>query len=289
MKKIPVRQIKPAPKQPLSTGQFTIRPLADIVQENGLVHELHRHDFYFILALKNGIGSHEIDFMPYSVQDHTVFMLRPGQVHRLMLDSNATGFLLEFDREYYHRLEDISGQRLKKAANKNYCAFESGRFEKLYAMLALIYEEYSSRETGYQDVIKSALDIFFTEYIRQSHGSGFASLAGASYSQERYEVFMDLLEKHIATHKQVSQYAQWMNISSYQLNEIVKSSVGKTPSDLINAQIVLEAKRYLLATSNQVKDIADQLGYEDYSYFIRFFKKHVGYTPESFRIQFKHP
>jgi AraC-like DNA-binding protein len=74
-----------------------------------------------------------------------------------------------------------------------------------------------------------------------------------------------------------------MNLSHYQLNEITKVTVGKTASELINEHIILEAKRYLLATSNQIKDIADHLGYEDVSYFIRFFKKQSGYSPESFR------
>ena len=67
-----------------------------------------------------------------------------------------------------------------------------------------------------------------------------------------------------------------MNLSPYQLNEITKSSVGKTASELINEHIILETKRYLLATPNQVKEIADQLGYEDNSYFIRFFKNTPG-------------
>jgi YesN/AraC family two-component response regulator len=76
-------------------------------------------------------------------------------------------------------------------------------------------------------------------------------------------------------------------MSSYQLNLITKTSVGKTVLHLINEQIVLEAKRYLLATTNQVKEIADQLGYEDPSYFIRFFKKHTGHSPDTFRRNFK--
>ena len=51
--------------------------------------------------------------------------------------------------------------------------------------------------------------------------------------------------------------------------------------------MILEAKRNLLATSNLVNQIADDLGHEDVSYFIRFFKKHTGYSPEAFRQNFK--
>ena len=94
---------------------------------------------------------------------------------------------------------------------------------------------------------------------------------------------MEQLGKHITNLKQVSQYADLLNLSSYQLNSITKTTIGKAASVLINEQIILEAKRYLLATPNQVKDIADHLGFEDISYFIRFFKKHTGYSPEAFR------
>lgn len=73
----------------------------------------------------------------------------------------------------------------------------------------------------------------------------------------------------------------------YQLNSIAKSMLGKTCSALINAHMILEAKRNLLATANQINQIASHLGYEDVSYFIRFFKKHTGYSPEQFRQNLK--
>ena len=51
---------------------------------------------------------------------------------------------------------------------------------------------------------------------------------------------------------------------------------SKTGSELINEHIVLEAKRLLIATTNQVNQVADLLGYDDPILFIRFFKKHTG-------------
>jgi AraC family transcriptional regulator, transcriptional activator of pobA len=78
-----------------------------------------------------------------------------------------------------------------------------------------------------------------------------------------------------------------MNLSVYQLNAITKATLSKTCSDLITQQIILEAKRCLLATSHQVNQTAYRLGYEDVSYFIRFFKKQTGYSPEAFRHIYK--
>jgi len=287
MKKIPLRQLGISQQELPSATRFNIRRLEDIMGENDLVQDLHRHDFFFILALQNGNGYHEIDFTAYQVMNNTVFFLRPGQVHQLELKAGCTGYLVEFDDEFYHPVGKVPSQRLRKASNKNYCEFEIKRFHKLHALLTSMFYEYSTREAGYVDVIKASLEIFFIEFIRQSPNPGGKSTVANSYVQERFEEFLALLDKHIATHKQVSQYTVLMNLSPYQLNEITKSFVGKTASALIDEHIILEAKRYLLATPNQVKEIADLLGYEDNSYFIRFFKKHVGESPEAFRQNFK--
>lgn len=282
MNKIPVRQITTSNETAVS-GRFKIREVEGILDGKDLLQDLHRHDFFFILAIQNGAGRHEIDFTPYEVQNHSIFILRPGQVHQLELKAGATGFLAEFDTAFYHPKDKLANQRLIKAGNKNFCAFEEDRFKKLHDVLAYTFNEYSTKQDGYTDVIKANLDIFFIEFIRQSLHPDDISKTGSNYTQERFEEFMDLTSTNLSTHKQVSHYANLLNLSIYQLNAITKASVGKPASELINEQIVLEAKRYLLATPNQVKDIADHLGYEDISYFIRFFKKNTGYSPEAFR------
>jgi AraC-like DNA-binding protein len=282
-KKIPIRQISTTHQELLSSERFNIRKIQDILGGQDLVQDIHRHDFFFILALQKGTGSHEIDFMSYSVVDNSVFMLRPGQVHQLALKAGCIGYLLEFNIGFYHPKDKLSVQRLRKATNKVYCRLETGRFEKLHNILTNIFLEFSSREDGYPEIIKANLDIFFIEFTRQSQNPKGQSTTVNAYTQDRFEEFLELMENNITTHKLVSQYIDLMNLSSYQLNEITKSTVDKTASELINEHIILEAKRYLQATPSQIKDIADLLGYEDVSYFIRFFKKHTGYSPEAFR------
>lgn len=287
MKQIPVRHITTPSNEPVISGRFKIRDVADLLGGKDLLHELHRHDFFFILALHKGAGTHEIDFIQYDVHDNSIFFLRPGQVHQLKLKAGSTGFLMEFDTAFYHPVDNLPNQRLIKASNKNFCEFEDTRFKKLLSLLAYMFNEYIAKQEGYAEVIKANLDIFFIEYIRQSKTPGGTLHNTSSYEQERLEGFLELLGTHITNKKQVSQYADLLNMSTYQLNAITKATIGKPASVLINEQIILDAKRYLLATPNQVKDIADHLGYEDISYFIRFLKKRTGYSPEAFRKNFK--
>src|SRR5690349_10239217 len=115
MKTIPIRHIASTHKEQPSTGRFSIRDLAQVLNGKDLLHELHKHDFYFILALEKGHGIHEIDFVRYDIHDNTVFILRPGQVHQLQLTAGSTGFLLEFDTSFYQPKNSPAEQRWKKA------------------------------------------------------------------------------------------------------------------------------------------------------------------------------
>ncbi len=188
---------------------------------------------------------------------------------------------MEFGKNFFHA--DIHKQLLRKIGNKSLFQLDVKSSNKVQTILGSIHEEYRNRKEGFREVIQASLSIFLIELARQQDHQGLQADTRNDYAQERLQDFLDLLEKHIGTHKQVSYYADKLNLSRFQLNSITKTLIGKTAAELIDDQILLESKRYLLATSNQVNQIAYHLGYEDVSYFIRFFKKHTGHTPEMFR------
>lgn len=287
MKPIPVKQIAPVHSEQSSTGRFSIRSLEKLMGDSDMLHELHRHDFYFILFIEKGRGAHEVDFTRYEVHDQSIFILRPGQVHRLTLKAGSRGFLLEFDPSFYQPANRVTDQRWKKAAARNCYKPGAQKFRKLNGLVKAIFDEFTAKAEGYAEAIGANLDLFVIELTRQSDERGISAEPGTNYANDRFEELLRLLETNISSMKTVSDYTTKLNLSAYQLNAITKTLVGKTVSGLIDEQIILEAKRHLLATPNQVKDIADQLGYEDPSYFIRFFKKQTGQSPEAFRKNFK--
>lgn len=283
MKDIPIRQIKPTQAEPKIAQTFRIRDVKTLLGGKDMAQDLHRHNFFFVLALEKGKGEHIIDFVSYPVVNHCIFIMRPGQVHQLSLSATCTGFLLEFNLEFYHLNDRGTNQMLRRATKSNLCSLSKNSFEKLHSILGYIFQEYTDQKDGYQEVIRAQLDIFFIEFVRNRQETKPSSNTATAYEQERLEEFLQLIELHVASKKQISEYAGMLNISNYQLGAITKSILGKSPSDLVNEFIILEAKRYLLATPDQVNQIAWHLGYEDPSYFIRFFKKHTGYSPDAFR------
>jgi AraC family transcriptional activator of pobA len=286
MKKIPLRQITSRQTAPDFTDGFSIRNIASLLSGNDMVQELHRHDYFFILAVEKGKGEHTIDFTTYPVRNNIVFFMRPGQVHQLLLKKGSTGFLMEFNSDFYHPQNKSASGVFRKVSNRNVCALNSGSTASLFKLLNSISREFSSKQERYKEVIKSLLDIFFIGLARQSSNPGTVSTVRNLYIQERLEELQNLLETNIVSNKGVAYYAGKMHLTAYQLNAITKASLGKTCSALINDHILLEAKRLLLATTNQVNQVASMLGYEDVSYFVRFFKKHTRHTPEAFRQKF---
>ena len=105
--------------------------------------------------------------------------------------------------------------------------------------------------------------------------------------QTRSEViisnFKFLLDEKFTAEKNPKYYAERLNISTAYLNECAKKATGNTVSHHIQERIMLEAKRLLFHSSKSVKEIAHDLGYEDYSYFSRLFSKLTGMTALTFR------
>ncbi|HEX8018197.1 MAG TPA: AraC family transcriptional regulator, partial [Flavobacterium sp.] len=104
-----------------------------------------------------------------------------------------------------------------------------------------------------------------------------------SYDKELARKFSQLVELHYRKHHNVSDYANMLNITPKNLNKKIVSEKQVAPSIIIKQRIILQAKRLLANTTLSIKEIADYLGYEDYSYFVRFFKSQTGLPPLSFR------
>lgn len=96
-------------------------------------------------------------------------------------------------------------------------------------------------------------------------------------------LFKDLLEIDFKTQKQVTYYSQKIIITEKRLNQSTTKILGKSPKEIIDDRVMLEAKRILAHTAESIKEIAYYLGFEEPTNFIKYFKKHTAQTPLEFR------
>ena len=104
---------------------------------------------------------------------------------------------------------------------------------------------------------------------------------------KHYQEFELLLEEHFRKHKSIAYYADLLGITPKHLNRITQTVVQKKASDVITERVILEAKRMLIYLNEGLTDIAFRLGFEEYSYFTRVFRKNTGETPSQFILKHK--
>ncbi len=284
-KSIPIRQLT---KVCDPSSEFRMLSLSELLKKEELKQQIHRHDFYFMLIVIKGTGKHTIDFTIFKIEPSMVFFMRPGQIHELDLDAGTTGFILEFSGDFVPKVSENSRYMFNSISQHNALTFNIKSLQPVLQSAEKIYSESQIDFIEKNEVIRLHLHLIFIELYRQVAIQQLVQEQDSdAFTKEKLYTFLELLEKNIHRKKRVSEYAEMMNLTPYQLNNITKSVLNKSVSILIKDQVLLEAKRLLLTTSNQVNQIAIELGFEDVSYFIRFFKKHLGSSPAVFRQNFK--
>ncbi|MES2796802.1 MAG: helix-turn-helix domain-containing protein [Bacteroidota bacterium] len=103
------------------------------------------------------------------------------------------------------------------------------------------------------------------------------------FRQEIDLYFLQLAAQQKTTSPSVALFAEVLNVNPNNLNTTIKKQTGKTASSFIQEKMLLEAKSYLIHTNLQIAEVAYCLGFENLSYFNRFFKKHAHSTPLEYR------
>jgi AraC-like DNA-binding protein len=100
---------------------------------------------------------------------------------------------------------------------------------------------------------------------------------------DTFRKFHLLVEGKFREEHSVNYYAGILNKSPKTLSNMFSLYNDKTPLQIIQARILLEAKRLLYYTTKSVKQVTYELGFEDPAYFCNFFKRHISMSPNEFR------
>jgi len=257
-----------------------------LITNHDHVEKPHRHDFYVCMIFTKGFGTHEIDFQSYEIQPGMVFMLAPGQTHSWILSEDIDGYIFFHTQEYFDLF-------FVRETIREYPVFRSAYYPNGFLLneessvlvenlMKRMTDEVSQPNWKKNFSLVNLASLFYIECNRQLlEGNSFTAVPNLQYNQHLHH-FENLLEKNFRTEKSAAVYAEWMNMTQKHLNRVCKTLLDKTTTDIIIDRIVLEAKRMLIYTGKSFSEIAMMLGYDDYSYFSKVFKKRTGISPKEF-------
>ena len=245
---------------------------------------VHRHSHYSFLLYESGSATALMDLQPVHFGAGSIYYMLPGQVHQRQHEHDIQGWFLEVAVGLIpHKFRQVLEGRLALQAPQTLPAAQLAQCQRL---LSLLHERSSANGSfpfapHVTTALVQAVSGVFAGAYAQSSPVGVA----ASRAQELTYRFRILLEQHFATLKSPAAYARQLHVSPNHLNAMVKRETGFSVSYWIGHAIVLEAKRLLVYSTLEVKEIAALLGYTDGPYFCRLFKKQVGLSPGAFRRQ----
>jgi len=248
----------------------------------------HRHDFFEVLFLQKGSGYHVIDDNKYEIKPPCVFFMSPGQAHKLELSHDIEGYIFIFTSDFY--LLNRSNQDSLIEFPFFYTIHQDNPPLLLNNESDVRFLETLFRQ-GIAEIEQSGDHI--SEMLRAILGL-ILTTSSARYPVNENQLnkgkgqflvkrFFHLIEENNQKNLSLSDYASIIGVTANHLTQTVKVLTGKTSLQIIKAKQLLEIKRLLVHTNLNISEIANQLNFEDQSYFSKFFKRETGLTPLQYR------
>ena len=259
------------------------------IQKHEMMTTPHRAQFYHIMWIEEGRGNHIVDFNTLPIQDNTIIFIPQNSVNCFDPKGVYKGKAIIFTDAFFCRSTEDSRFLNTTPLFSDLYDFNMLKFNKELSILspfvnAMMTEYKRSSDSAQFQILRHLLYIFLLQSERELKRQGFEEIK-PSVNLEYLLSFKDLLEQNFRSSKTVKTYASALSLSEKQLHKATTTVVDKTPKQLIDERIVLEAKRLLVHSTSTIKEVAYELGFEEPTNFIKYFRKHTNITPVEFRDQ----
>ncbi|MGL5014801.1 MAG: AraC family transcriptional regulator [Bacteroidales bacterium] len=272
-----MKRYKFKPQRPF---EFELKELSEVTQlYNSISGVPHRTDFYEIILIESGESTQMVDFTPIKLKRGDILFIGKNQVAKFDSSETYNGKIILFTDQFFNR-GDRENQ-LMQLFNPFNGATTINLNEKLSIIFELIEKEYNSPFDKHQsEILHTQLKSLLLESSRQRE-SETETIKSPDHSIALE--FYRLVEDNYHSIRKVNDYIKMISISPKQLSKAINSTIGKTPKQYIDDRVTLEAKRLLVYSDLNIKEISYKLGFEEPTNFSKFFKEQKGITPAEFR------
>ncbi len=255
-------------------GDFLIGPL-ETLGPGPWAGRPHRHDFVELVLVTGGAGFHHIDTESIAIAAPQLFLIAPGQLHHWEETAPVTGTIVLFGEDF------LTGEGGPEAglpgwtnARLRPTDAQRRRLERVFAELRA---ELALPDALQARAIRTLLSLLLLQLRRLAPDPTAGPSRGLSASFER------LVRERASATLTVAECAKALGITPGHLAETVGQHAGRSAGELSGAEVVREAPLLLARAALGCSQIAARLGFDDASYFSRFFRRECGLTPTAFR------
>jgi AraC-like DNA-binding protein len=287
---IDIEQVRyrPSAEKALDLEVFSMSDLRRRVPRAHLERH-HRYDFHMLVHVKRGICRAVVDFSHIECGAGSLLTIRPGQVHRFGRGSRWDAHLLLFRPELLQASRGEERLQMTELVDSlpAHLRLDGSMRRFLADTLARLEDECAldARQPLLNWLLQSELATLVTR-LHIFHAEQQRSAGTSADTPERFRLFKRLLDTNVHQWHHVSRYARAMGCSEKTLTRVCSAVAGVGAKAFIATRLALEAKRLLVHTEMPISAIAQRLGFDEATNFIKFFRSIEGCTPGDFRRQF---
>ncbi|MBO9732096.1 MAG: helix-turn-helix domain-containing protein [Chitinophaga sp.] len=263
---------------------FWVGDLEHLLEKYPVLEFPNKRRFYVFLIIERAQGGVVVDGNALRLDHPKIICVKPDSIFSLEINRTAKGTILCFTEEFFsirYNNNALSNFTFLEREYGCYVRLAEEKAKEWEQLSVFMKQEYAGQQKGADSVLRSFLNIMLCKLDREF--SHVIPLMKKNTYEEKIKQFRSLLDEHFITHKTPAFYASRLNITTNYLNKLCGKYYGVSTGELIRRRITIEAQRLLHYTVLPIADIARQLEFESVSYFITFFKRDVGTTPENFR------
>jgi AraC family transcriptional regulator, transcriptional activator of pobA len=263
---------------------FWMGSLEGILEKYPLLGRPHRQTFYTLLCIDSAHGNAVIDGVTIRMDRPKIICVKPGSIFSMDINRAGSGTVICFAEDFFSLRYNNNALFHFSFMNQEHCNYVrlgDERASEWRLLCGYMLQEFNSQHKNVDSVLRSFLNILLCKLDRQFNP--VMTHEKRNTKEEKIRQFQMLLDEHFIKHKTPSFYADQLNITTNYMNKICKKYKGMSSGELIRKRITIEAQRLLHYSSGSVAEISQELEFDSFSYFVTFFKKNTGMTPENFR------
>lgn len=245
----------------------------------------HRVEFHCLIYIEEGEGFHFVDFEQFPVMAGTCITINRHQVHAYDFKHKPQGKLLLFTEAFLEsvRINIRTSVYAPFYLSSEYSPAFNLNTHTQNSCIAILNEIEKEQNAPAPDLL--IIELLFSALIQKIENEKQLTYPSKTSDKRKktFIQFLDLIEAHYRNTRDANDYADMMHITYKTLNQLCKTVSHQTAKQLIDAQVILQAKRELVIEHKQTQELAFELGFDDLSNFIKYFKKRTSMTPTQFR------
>lgn len=264
--------------------------LIDVVALNSIrqyidKYPVHTLNYFDITIITGDSGFISIGDKQYALCQGDVVFSRPGEVRAWDKSHLPQGYALIFEEEFLLSFfNDPSFMQKLSYFNRNRASAKMNVIDiytRIDGLVRNIIVEINNEQSKDEHILRALLYEMLM-LLNREYSKSYAGIKEDS-CHRHIDRFMKLVDENFRTHHGTKYYADGLCITPNYLNEVVQQEMKISPKCYIQNKIVQEAKMLLSYTGLSVSEIADNLNFDNPSYFIRLFRKQTGFTPLQYR------